>query len=139
MVDALERARSRLGAGGSIVDLRPATRCLHEVWIVSGSRRYRVGRYVHPPNSAFVAADDAVRLMSRRGLRRVARLTRSYRLGFASLRELQRYARAQTNGRLVPRDAKELRRRWSRRAAGDRLEMLERFQVTVLRTSSARA
>jgi outer membrane biogenesis lipoprotein LolB len=133
MVDALKRAAKLLGPDGAIVDLRPASHCLHELSIVQGRRRQIIGRYHHELNSGFRAADKALRQACMEGFRWQAHLQRSYRLRFSNLRELGQYVRTHVKGQLAPESRAVLRIEWSRRGRGNWLELRELFQVNILR------
>lgn len=132
MVDALRRAAKLLRPDGAIVDLRPGTRCLHELSIVRRGRRRVIGRYHHQPNSGFRAADEALSQARQDGFRWEVHLQRSYRLRFSSLRELRQYVRTHIKGQLAQEGRITLRNEWSRRQRGTWLELRERFQVNVL-------
>ena len=134
MVDALSRATKVLTRGGAFVDLRPGTKCLHEVVFVTGSKLRVVARLEHPPSASFQAADAALVEARKRGFRIVGRARRYYRLPFEDLRDLVRYVNANVLERgLRPKVARAVRSQWRRRHTGTRLEMRERFQVNVLR------
>lgn len=120
-------------SNGEILDLRPATRCLHELSIVRGTERRIIGRYEHAPNSEFIAADTALSEAEKEGLRQIAHVQRSYRMRFANLAELRPYVRAHVKGRLSARSEKLLTEQWSNRQRGTWLELRERFQVNLLR------